>query len=373
MPKTGTSSIQETLYFGLQDPQFHYYSAGEISGSRVLRTLTAERKVADFFWGARGGDPAFMERKRREYERRLERCLKRVRESGRHLILSGESGWVLTVSEATRLRDLLQAGGFEVEVVVYVRPWKEMLESSIQQRARGFSIFGSPTPLPLFPDAARHFRYRDYLETLDTVFGRERVRARKFEVKSFPGGCVVRDFCQQVGVAIDERCIRRVNESLSLEAVRLLESYRRFGNREGTTGFWRYWQHSWLVQRLQTLGGPKVRVHSSLAESLLSPLLEQRSWLEERLGASLAEDFRNHDEDDCLRVDEDLYRFREESLRWLAKQTGGPMPRGWGEESARQVGALMHRLRHRLPPRPIMAQSFRKGVHRVWNATVKGR
>jgi hypothetical protein len=69
--------------------------------------------------------------------------------------------------------------------------------------------------------------------------------------KEFPGGCVVRDFYQQVGITIDKKRIQQVNESLSMDAVRFLECYRRYGNRERSSGFWPPIHHHWLVTRLR--------------------------------------------------------------------------------------------------------------------------
>lgn len=39
MPKTGISSIQEYLYYGLRDPAFRYVDFGEANGSRGVTTL----------------------------------------------------------------------------------------------------------------------------------------------------------------------------------------------------------------------------------------------------------------------------------------------------------------------------------------------
>lgn len=48
MPKTGTSSIQESLYFGLADPAFRYVGLGEPNGSLWIESIFAERP--EDFW-----------------------------------------------------------------------------------------------------------------------------------------------------------------------------------------------------------------------------------------------------------------------------------------------------------------------------------
>ena len=374
MPKTGTSSIQKTLYYGLDDPRYRYFAAGEITTSYCLVALAREGTLPFHSWGARGNDTAFVERTRRCYSRKLARCLRQVGNSGAALILSGEGCWIMTHSELSRLKALLNEGGFEVEVIAYVRHWKGYLESNAQQRVQLLSKFGGGKLPPMLQTVGAAMDYRQRIETLEAVFGRDRVRVRKFAAKEFPGGCVVRDFCHQVGITIDEKRIHEVNESLSMDAVRFLECYRRYGNRERSSGFWPPIHHHWLVTRLRSLRGPAFRIHSSVIEPMLEGLLEQRPWLEERLGAPFDEDLRKHDEGDCFREEEDLYRFREESLRWLVAQTGASQPLvGRGEALARQVGALIHRLRHQVPSRSILAASAASRFRMLWTRYTRGR
>ena len=50
MPKTGTSSIQETLYHGLKDPRFRYISLerGRTATNRALTVLFADPAEGSF-------------------------------------------------------------------------------------------------------------------------------------------------------------------------------------------------------------------------------------------------------------------------------------------------------------------------------------
>lgn len=373
-PKTGTSSIQETLYFGLRDPRFHYFSGGEVSAARLLLTQYTEREMPIYFWGARGRDAAFVERQMQSFRRKWEKCLQRVRGTGATLIMSGESCWRMLESELSRLQSDFESHGFRIQVVAYVRPWKGFLESVFQQQAKHHCIFGKSDNWDILSVARFPLDYQQRIETLDRVFGRDQVLVRKFDPRNFPEGCVVHDFCDQLGITLDAASIRRVNESLSMDAVRFLAAYGRYGNREGMKGMWRYWQHNWLVERLGRMSGPPLRLHSSLVESLLDGLLAQVPWLEERLGASFAQDWRKDDGGDCIRGSEDLFRFREESLHWLAEQTGGGLPAvSQGEEAARHVGPLIHRLRYRPPEWAMVMKGASRQLNRAWTRLVKGR
>jgi hypothetical protein len=109
-------------------------------------------------------------------------------------------------------------------------------------------------------------------------------------------------------------------------------------------------------------------------EPLLQPLLPDLERIEERIGASLREDWTKHDSGDCIRTEEDLFRFSDESLVWLEAQTGVRLPRGRPpEESARRVGALIHRLRHSSPGFRILSQSAMSAAHRSWIRWTRSR
>lgn len=376
MPKTGTSSIQESLFFGLNDPRFEYFTGGEMNTARALILLGSEGDLPAHFDGERGRHPAFLAAERQAVQQRLGSRLEKATRSGRELIVSGENCWRMPENELRRLKRHLEQTGLQVQVIAYVRPWKEWLESNFSQRAQLVCIYGSNEALPPLFGLANPVQidYGNRIETFDRVFGRENVVFRKFQPSTFPEGCVTRDFCQLTGVSLHDSQIRRANESMRLDAVRLIFAYGKFANQEATSGRVTMWQHRWLMNRLLTLPGRSLRFHSSVVEPLLQPLLPDLERIEERIGASLREDWTKHDSGDCIRTEEDLFRFSDESLVWLEAQTGVRLPRGRPpEESARRVGALIHRLRHSSPGFRILSQSAMSAAHRSWIRWTRSR
>jgi hypothetical protein len=148
MPKTGSTSIQETLFFGLKDPRFCYFSAGEINGSRMLITLASNRMLPGN-WAARETDPRFVAQKRADYASMLGSCARNAMRQGKHLIFSGENGWSLTLEELANLKAILNGHGLEIEVIVYLRPWKGFLESRYQQVIKANILCPRPSGAPL--------------------------------------------------------------------------------------------------------------------------------------------------------------------------------------------------------------------------------
>ncbi|MEY3050396.1 MAG: hypothetical protein RLY31_181 [Bacteroidota bacterium] len=339
LPKTGTTAIQRFLRYGLTDPGFHYGELGEVGTGRALAVLFGspeDRAVKNTAMG-------WSDRKMAGYRRRMEREWTRTLEvaSRRHatLVLSTEFCWEMSAVGLDRLRRRLVSGGYEVSVLVYLRPWKAWLESMAQQGLKG--VHGHFTPD--LPWAWKDFRGR--IQLLDELFGRPFVQVAKYDPAVFESACVVQDFCTRLGIRQAGIRSYRVHESLRLPALRLLHAYRRFGPGFGT-GLSALQENRRLTHRLTQLDGPPLRFHSSLVAPILADLTPQRDWLEKRLGATFQEDIFRDDSGPCIRAAEELLRFSPSELAWLSERTGLPqIPTGDGVAVARQVAVQLHRLR----------------------------
>lgn len=89
MPKTGTSSIQESLHYGLTDPAFHYCSLGGVNVTRSIFTLFAQ--APEKHHTHRGWSAAQIERERKQLHRQLEKVIATT--GNATLIFSAESCW----------------------------------------------------------------------------------------------------------------------------------------------------------------------------------------------------------------------------------------------------------------------------------------
>lgn len=152
------------------------------------------------------------------------------------------------------------------------------------------------------------------------------------------------DFCQRVGIPWDRRKTCRVNDGLSLAALKLLFAYRQFGGGYGG-GIKRVIQNEILVRRLGELPGRPLRFHSSLLEPAIEEFLSQTPAIERRLGAPFREDLRRDDAGEAIRTESQLREFSPESLTWLSQVTGLPRVHSEsGDAAARAVSERMHSL-----------------------------
>jgi len=369
MPKTGTSSIQESLFFGLRDPGFRYYSAGEVNGSRMLWASASSTPPPFSHWKKQPVARAHLERKHRSYRRGLTRVIDESIRKGKTLILSGEDCWSWDEEQMRGMRALLESKRLVTRVIIYLRPWRSYLESNFQERIKHASLrFTANKIIPM--DELMEPGNLDYpalIERFESVFGADQVIARKFDPDLFPAGCVVQDFCRQFGIRMDPESIRRANDALGINAVRMLHAYGRYGADERRYGLLAIWQHYQMILALKECPDRPFRFHSRLANPILEPFSRLIPQIEARIGASFREDGQTHDHADCIRNMEDLSVFEENSVRWLAARTRTAMPGDLrGEKAAMHVAMMVHRLRHQLPPLKEIASSLQRFSGRSW-------
>jgi hypothetical protein len=353
MPKTGTTSIQLSLMRRLSDERFRYLKLGYANGSYAIASAFKADPGRFHRHRKEGTSAEQLRQLREEAVNGLRSQLEAA--SGRTAILSAE---VVFGFDETELQALCRALGRHgaVTAVGYIRRPKEFIESTFQQLVKGGrSNFAVDR---LFP------RYRARLETIDAVLGRESTRIWLFDPASFPGRCAVQDFCARLGIGLRPEDVTRTNEGLSRPALALLYAYRKFGPGYGV-GPQVMWENKLLVRRVRKLPGPKLRLHSSLVAPVLETKRPEIEWVQERLGASLAEDIAAHDEG-AVRSEEDLLAFTPESLRWLAGELGDEFAGRWrADMSPREVAEWMHLLRARTAatdPRLAAAASARDSV-----------
>lgn len=345
MPKTGTSSIQESLYFGLSDPGFRLIGLGDSNAVRFLEPLFGDDPAGFWVYRRDGSSAASIRRRARDYDRRLRAALRRTRAVAATAIISAERCWSYPSSSLERFRDFVAEEGFGVRVVAYLRPLKSWLESSFQQEAK---LLNRMFDIDRFAADVRSrpgFWYARRLADLERVFGRENLTIRLFSRPALAGGCVVRDFCATLGIACEESAIVRANDSISADAVRMLHCFGRFGPDGGRLTLW---ANHLLVKRLERLGGDSFRFHSTVLAPLAGDIDRQEREVLERYGVDLREDLRAADGGPCVRDASDLFRFSRGSLDWLARASGRrPIAACAGEATAREVAEQVAALAHR--------------------------
>ncbi len=362
MPKTGSSSIQNWLLRSLADPRFFNIDLGRSGSGNIIATTFRAHPEQHHRNLKRGLTSAEVQQESASTRAAFKHALERA--DGRAALLSAELLANFSEAEFNGLCDFIRPHAADISAVGYVRSPRSFMESVFQQRLK--SGADSFRPEQNYP------RYRERFEKFETVLGRERVAYWMFAPASFPGGCVVQDFCRHLDIRCVTPAVPRVNESLSLPAIRLLYAYRKYGPGFGT-GERALHENRLLKTRLHELEGSPLRFH----EALLHPVLDTRradiEWMEERLQRPFMEmPIADHD---AVQREADLLRFCPESIAWLARQLGCNTPDAASIEP-REVADLMHELRVRLATTGALsgiAGRLRGGLARLRRTTQQQR
>jgi len=310
MHKTGSTSIQRTLYDGpIHNGQYCKASSLANHGS-LLRSIFMLNNS-----------------NKKHMYRALSGLIKDIGQTNDTYVLSAEglASGLYTLEVLHQLKEILLIHFNEIIIIGYVRSPKAFMESAFQERLKGgMAKLNFKT---LYP------HYRKRLEKFDKVFGKENVKLFKFDNSSLFNRCVVQDFCKCAGISVPVENIKRENESLSYAAISLLYTYRLYASYDNNARVHRDGQ---LIKSLISLNGPKLRFASDVINPVISNNTNDIAWIENRLGQIIIESTVD-DSSVLVHSDEDLLQYHPETLLWLSQQIN----ENYSEKNYTQVSSEM--------------------------------
>lgn len=345
MPKTGSSSIQDSLYLGLSDPKFQYINlSGHSNAAHFLEALFRDEPSQFWVYQRKGFSAEKVQRMRDSYDQKLRATLRRIRALRATAILSAETCWQFSPSQLNSLKAFLAEESIGIQIIVYLRPIKSWIESAFQENVKykiGFVELKTIGEEIL----ASRTNYLQKLNVFETIFGRDKIIVKPFSREALVGGCAVRDFCTTFAIPLNPEAIQRSNDSICADAVRMLYCYNRYARDAAPPSLA---DNHLILLHLAKLKGEPFRLHSSLIAPLYNHIAEQNQGILERYGVDIHENLQAADDGPCIRETSDLMRFSRYSLDWLADVSGGSvMSICEGEDTARavakQVAGILHR------------------------------
>lgn len=279
MPKTGTSSIQKTLWSIARGHGCSTHGSHPLASA--YPTELGGWNHSHFFEGLTNGrESTRADKARAILQDILAKPIKTIIISAESLS-NPASKWD---KPRQLVRSLSRSSNRETNCVIYLRPIRSFIESHFVQRLK----MGLPT------DAAHLFtwpHYRRRVEAVssllfpchDELSSDRSLQVRLFKKECLVDGDVVKDFFSVIGSSIQQSAIRRINESLSLEAVSLLYldylerresgspllvSARRGGD-----------MHNNLVRELAKIGARKFRLQSVEMDCLYQSNSRDAEWV----------------------------------------------------------------------------------------------
>ena len=335
MPKTGTTSIQTTLFWNLTDDAFRLLTLDTVFGNQTMVAAFTERKSSTGYFAStipkRNWDR--FAKKSRKY---LSSCLKTGRKAGWTPILSAEAISKFDGKALQKINDFVREHGFSPQVVSYISPPLDRADSSFQQCIKT----GVGKPFDLLKRPLRMER----LQLLDQIFGKDSVSAYLFDASEFPGRCVVRHFLDEFGISIASDKVLRENESLNVEVLKVLHIINESGSFKLTSRIARF-ERNLIIALLRDLPGRPLRLDHSVTAPWIEKIANDLAWLEQRLERQVPLTFIDRSAIEGIRSGEDLNRLSEESLEWIARRAGHRFARSKGERmSAEQIPVLLRQF-----------------------------
>jgi hypothetical protein len=206
------------------------------------------------------------------------------------LLLSAEGVSNLMVPEFAKLREWCEGHASECTVLVCVRHPIDWTRSVIQQFLKRGDTLDRLYEDPPTPE------YRAKISRAIAAFGRENVRVFDFESATRGGGGIVGAFAREAGLGAPAQEFLasrapRYNESLSMEAARILDSLNR--QRPMFVGDARASRRAKLGRELAYLrrvGGRKFDVPGWVKGRIVPESREDVAWLNETFGLNLYPD-----------------------------------------------------------------------------------
>lgn len=309
MPKTGSSSIQESFFSGISDKKISYANLHEANHSIALYGMFTENPETYHIFSKKGWKTkeisAFNTKNK---ELLIDGFLNHVSPIE---IISGEDIYHLSEDAVLKMKLFLTNYFQKIIIIAYVRPPKSFMESAFQQLVKH-------NDLGTFNFNCIYHPYKN-LEKFDNIFGKENVRLWKFDPTQFPNGDIFFDFCQKIGINFDKSKSNKANESISQEAVSMLFTYHYFGNKTDF-GYSEYLLEHALINLFRSVGDTKFRFSQSLIESVLSKYHDDYSWIKSRMDDSLHEKYESTDS--TIGSEEELLNFSIKMITYLEQLIG---------------------------------------------------
>ncbi|MDO9106916.1 MAG: hypothetical protein Q7U57_18390 [Methylovulum sp.] len=332
MPKTGSTSIEQTLYKSRDKLNICYPDLGSFAHNAHLSQAFRE------MLGVRSANTIFFAKKKELALSKLKKVLD-LNSSEKDILLSSELlSNAFSINELKALHSVLVKYTKEVIAVGYIRTPKAYIESAFQQRLKTGKVSSFDLE-PCFP------YYQFFFEKFDQVFGAENVHFWKFDPINFPNGCVVTDFCQRLAIDIPPDSIVSVNQGISLDSIPLLYAYAKYQQN---------FKFNLPSEAKLTFSINVPSQHNKklrFASEVITPILEKNrhhiEWMENRMSVSLAEDIYKNDQH-SIHTETELLTFTPEATQWLAKKLGVSYVNRWHPKiSAQEIAEWMHILRLR--------------------------
>ncbi len=299
MPKTGSSSIQDTLFHTLNaSTSIKYVPFGSSNHCALYQLLTNDDPLKYHGFSKHGFTiEQLNSRKQAATKKFIEFCsdLK-----GLAVFSAEDVAGPSSEAQLANFHMILESVALDYEFVIYIRPPFSFMDSAFQEGVKGGDITRW-LPQGAWPS------YRRRIEPILNIFGRDRVTLIPYCLDEFPSGDVTLHFAKLIDLDLDKSQIRKSNQSLSLEALSLIYLQRKYGSGLETGNPKAPARNLRWALCLDQLGTCKFAYSDRIRNEVLKNNMDDVLWIESKLGCNL----RDTSSGNVVRIDseEDLVKI----------------------------------------------------------------
>lgn len=280
--KTGSSTLQQNLSLGIEDPRVRYANLPENNHGGAVMTLFVDEPTN--FHYAKILNISNID----EFNKKNMRLLMDGFEGnqGTIEIISGEALFHLSDLGSTKrgveqLKEFLIQFFERVFVVAYVRKPSRLLASAFQELVKYHD-------LKFCNIESVYHRYINLKKYID-VFGESNVQLWNFDPESFPENDILLDFTTRLDLQLQRSKVRMVNESISKEAISILFTYHFYENAKTDFGLRSNALNHQLVELLRGIGSEKFKFSGSFIQRAIAANQADYDWFVSVMGDDFKE------------------------------------------------------------------------------------
>lgn len=282
MPKTGSTTLEETFFENIEDPRVAYASLPESNHGCRIVSLFIDHPEKYYYTQ----NLALTESGLQKYnDNSLELLIGGFTTEKYDIqLISGEDLFHLPTASKTALDDLkslLEQYFEKILIVAYVRPAKSFMESAFQQLVKHHELKSFDFNIIYHP-------YRNFKKYID-VFGEKNILLWKFDPENFPEGDIVLDFTTRLGLHPQRSKKKIFNESISMEAISILFTYHFHANVKTDFKHRAKKLEYKLIDLLRGIGNTKFRFAGSLMRQALEANKDDYLWITSVMGKGFSE------------------------------------------------------------------------------------
>jgi len=307
MHKTGTSSIQESLYAQRNNINILYPELDGPNHSVPMFSLFYKKPEEYYVHKLKKWEQKQVVEYNNQTRISLEKQI--IKSNHNNILISGEDLIYLELDCLLKVKNFFERFYNDIKIIIYLRPLMSYLNSAFQENLKniGEANFNLEIVIP---------KYKNFIEKFINIFGKSNVNISLFSKSNFKNEDVVHDFIDKLNIDCQIDGARIENRSFTLEAIAFLYVFFKFYP-ETIFGENNMIQNQKLNNFLYQIGTKKFAFCENIIQPIFDKYGDDLLWCHYNLGIELNDYEPNNDKSLCISSEEDLFEIAKHNVNIL--------------------------------------------------------